>query len=93
MGEVWRARRSDGAHSGEAAIKLLHRPGRGDAAAARFRREGELLARLRHPHIAQLLDIGEAQLGPWALRYLVIEAGGRRRAPRCLRHRAAARYR
>lgn len=80
MGEVWRARRSDGAHSGEAAIKLLHSPGRGDAAAARFRREGELLARLRHPHIAQLLDIGEAQLGPWALRYLVIELvdGGER---------------
>jgi serine/threonine-protein kinase len=80
MGEVWRAQRSDGAHSGEAAIKLLHSPGRGDAAAARFRREGELLARLRHPHIAQLLDIGEAQLGPWAVRYLVIELvdGGER---------------
>ena len=73
MGEVWRARRSDGAHGGEAAIKLLHSPWRGEAAQARFRREGELLARLTHPHIAQLLDIGETKLGGLATRYLVLE--------------------
>lgn len=73
MGEVWCARRSDGAHAGEAAIKLLHSPWRGEAARARFRREGELLARLAHPHIARLLDIGEAQLGGLPARYLVLE--------------------
>lgn len=73
MGEVWRARRSDGAHGGEAAIKLLHSPWRGEAARSRFKREGELLARLTHPHIARLLDIGEAQLGGLATRYLVLE--------------------
>ncbi len=73
MGEVWRARRSDGAHQGEAAIKLLHSPWRGEAARARFRREGELLARLTHPHIARLLDIGEAQLGGLPTRFLVLE--------------------
>ncbi|MDR7335545.1 serine/threonine-protein kinase [Roseateles asaccharophilus] len=73
MGEVWRARRSDGAHQGEAAIKLLHSPWRGEAARSRFRREGELLARLTHPHIARLLDIGEAQLGGLTTRYLVLE--------------------
>ena len=73
MGEVWRARRSDGAHGGEAAIKLLHSPWRGEAARARFRREGELLARLTHPHIARLLDIGEARLGGLPTRYLVLE--------------------
>lgn len=73
MGEVWRARRSDGAHGGEAAIKLLHSPWRGEAQRARFRREGELLARLTHPHIAQLLDIGEALLGATRTRYLVLE--------------------
>lgn len=73
MGEVWRARRSDGAHQGEAAIKLLHSPWRGEAAQARFRREGELLARLTHPHIAQLLDVGEAALGGTRTRYLVLE--------------------
>ncbi len=73
MGEVWRARRSDGAHQGEAAIKLLHSPWRGAAQQARFRREGELLARLTHPHIAQLLDIGEALIGGTRTRYLVLE--------------------
>jgi len=73
MGEVWRARRSDGAHQGEAAIKLLHSPWRGDAARARFHREGELLARLTHPHIAQLLDVGEALIGATRTRYLVLE--------------------
>lgn len=73
MGEVWRARRSDGAHQGEAAIKLLHSPWRGDAAQARFRREGELLARLTHPHIARLLDVGEALVGATRTRYLVLE--------------------
>lgn len=73
MGEVWRARRSDGAHQGEAAIKLLHSPWRGEGNQARFRREGELLARLTHPHIARLLDIGEALLGAARTRYLVLE--------------------
>jgi len=73
MGEVWRARRSDGAHQGEAAIKLLHSPWRGESARARFHREGELLARLTHPHIAQLLDVGEALLGGTRTRYLVLE--------------------
>ncbi len=73
MGEVWRARRSDGAHQGEAAIKLLHSPWRGEANQARFRREGELLARLTHPNIARLLDIGEALLGAARTRYLVLE--------------------
>ncbi|MBL8278760.1 MAG: protein kinase [Pelomonas sp.] len=73
MGEVWRARRSDGAHGGEAAIKLLHSPWRGGAAQARFRREGELLARLTHPNIARLLDIGEALIGASRTRYLVLE--------------------
>lgn len=73
MGEVWRARRSDGAHQGEAAIKLLHSPWRGESAQARFRREGELLARLTHPHIARLLDVGEALVGASRTRYLVLE--------------------
>ncbi|WP_457324564.1 protein kinase domain-containing protein [Roseateles sp. P5_E11] len=73
MGEVWRARRSDGAHQGEAAIKLLHSPWRGEGNQARFRREGELLSRLTHPHIARLLDIGDALVGATRTRYLVLE--------------------
>jgi tetratricopeptide (TPR) repeat protein len=88
MGEVWRARRSDGAHQGEAAIKLLHSPWRGEAARARFKREGELLARLTHPHIARLLDVGETQLGGLATRYLVLElVAGERIDAWCQAHR------
>ena len=74
MGEVWAAVRSDGLHQGRAAVKLL-RATPGDAALsamvnARFAREGELLAKLTHPHIAQLLDAGFA---PDRTRYLVLE--------------------
>jgi eukaryotic-like serine/threonine-protein kinase len=64
MGEVWAATRSDGIYAGRAAVKLL-RTAQHDAALlalmnARFAREGELLARLTHPYIAQLLDAGIA---------------------------------
>jgi len=58
MGSVWRAHRSDGRFEADVAIKLLH-PGSVDrASAARFTREGTLLARLSHPLIARLLDAG-----------------------------------
>jgi tetratricopeptide (TPR) repeat protein len=58
MGTVWLARRSDGRFEGEVAVKLL-KGGMFDAAAQeRFRREGAILARLRHPGIAHLLDAG-----------------------------------
>jgi serine/threonine-protein kinase len=70
MGEVWLASRSDGMHSGQAAVKLLRSARAGGAAEARFQREGELLARLAHPRIAQLLDAG---LAPDGSRYLVLE--------------------
>ena len=70
MGQVWLATRSDGLYSGRAAVKLLHAAGRSAQAQARFAREGEFLARLSHPHIAQLLDAG---LMPDGTRYLVLE--------------------
>ncbi len=70
MGQVWLATRSDGLYSGRAAVKLLHAGGMGQQAQARFAREGEFLARLSHPHIAQLLDAG---LMPDGTRYLVLE--------------------
>src|SRR5580765_2914145 len=70
MGEVWLAARDDGAHAGRAAIKLL-RSLRGDARAQeRFLREGQILSRLEHPHIARLLDAGGLDDGQ---RYLVLE--------------------
>ena len=70
MGDVWLATRSDGMHSGRAAVKLLRTARAGSPAEARFQREGELLARLAHPRIAQLLDAGIAADGS---RYLVLE--------------------
>jgi serine/threonine-protein kinase len=70
MGQVWLATRSDGLYSGRAAVKLLHAGGLSPQAQARFAREGELLARLSHPHIAQLLDAGLMADGT---RYLVLE--------------------
>ncbi|WP_428503112.1 protein kinase domain-containing protein [Roseateles sp.] len=60
MGTVWLARRTDGRFEGQVAIKFLTTGllGRGDA--GRFAREGQILARLTHPHIARLLDAGVA---------------------------------
>jgi serine/threonine-protein kinase len=70
MGEVWLARRADGAYEMSAAVKLV-RPGWSAAQLApRFRRERALLARLQHPHIAKLLDGGITDAG---LPYLVME--------------------
>jgi eukaryotic-like serine/threonine-protein kinase len=70
MGSVWLGRRSDGRFEGDVAIKLLSPGLMGRPGEERFRREGAILARLRHPHIAQLLDAGlSAQGQP----YLVLE--------------------
>jgi len=58
MASVWLARRSDGRYDGQAAIKLMHGRLHGTQANQRFEREGRILARLQHPHIARLLDAG-----------------------------------
>ncbi|HKU15142.1 MAG TPA: serine/threonine-protein kinase [Steroidobacteraceae bacterium] len=70
MGEVWLARRSDGRYEGRAAVKLLDAALLGRPAEQRFVREGSLLAELRHPNIAQLIDAGVAPSGE---PYLVLE--------------------
>ena len=69
-GGVWRARRTDGRFEGAVAIKLLHLSLLGRMGAARFEREGAILARLTHPHIARLLDAGVTAGGQ---PYLVLE--------------------
>jgi serine/threonine-protein kinase len=71
MGSVWLADRSDGRFSGQAAIKLLNISLIGSDGEARFRREGNFLARLRHSHIAHLIDAGVSEQGQ---PYLVLEA-------------------
>jgi eukaryotic-like serine/threonine-protein kinase len=70
MGSVWLAERSDGRFRGQAAVKLLNASLVGRDGEARFRREGSILARLRHPHIAHLIDAGVSPLGQ---PYLVLE--------------------
>jgi serine/threonine-protein kinase len=70
MGTVWLAQRSDGRYEGRAAVKLLNAALLGRPAEQRFVREGTVLARLRHPHIAQLVDAGVAAGGQ---PYLVLE--------------------
>jgi serine/threonine protein kinase/Tfp pilus assembly protein PilF len=70
MGSVWLARRNDGRFEGMAAVKLLSAALLGAQGAARFRREGTILARLKHPHIAQLIDAGVSEVGQ---PYLVLE--------------------
>ena len=69
MSSVWLAERTDGRFDRRVAIKFLSAVhiGRSDE---RFRREGGMLARLSHPHIAQLIDAG---VSPGGSPYLVLE--------------------
>jgi eukaryotic-like serine/threonine-protein kinase len=69
-GSVWRAERCDGRFEGHAAVKLLNLSLVGRSGEERFRREGSILARLQHPHIAQLADAGISGNGQ---PYLVLE--------------------
>jgi len=71
MGSVWLARRTDGRYEGEVAIKFLRSGLLGHGDAERFQREGSILARLSHPHIARLLDAGVTPDGSQP--YLVLE--------------------
>ncbi|MGS0759310.1 protein kinase, partial [Roseateles sp. GG27B] len=67
----WLARRTDGRYEGQVAIKFLNAGLLGQGGAQRFAREGQILARLAHPHIARLLDAGIA--GSGSQPYLVLE--------------------
>src|SRR5690606_28760061 len=64
------AERCDGRFKGRAAVKLLNVSLMGHGGEERFRREGTILARLRHPAIAHLIDAG---VSPGAQPYLVLE--------------------
>ena len=69
-GSVWLAERCDGRFEGRAAVKLLNLSLMGRAGEERFKREGTILARFRHPNIAQLADAG---VSPGGQPYLVLE--------------------
>ncbi len=70
MGSVWLAQRSDGRFQRQAAVKFLSIALAGGSGAERFKREGSILGRLAHPHIAELVDAGVTPAGQ---PYLVLE--------------------
>jgi serine/threonine-protein kinase len=70
MGSVWLAERNDGRFERQVAVKLLNFALMGRDGEERFRREGNILARLAHPHIAQLMDAG---VSPAGQPYLVLD--------------------
>ncbi|HEX7091973.1 MAG TPA: tetratricopeptide repeat protein [Longimicrobiales bacterium] len=70
MGEVYRAERVDGQYREEVAIKLVLGTAGGEEMVRRFRVERQILANLRHPNIATLLEGGVTGDGQ---PYLVME--------------------
>ena len=71
MGEVWRARRADGRYERDVALKLVRGGPASPALEARFDRERDVLARLRHANIATLYDAGLDGGRPWLAMELV----------------------
>jgi serine/threonine protein kinase len=70
MGSVWLAERCDGRFERQVAVKFLNIALVGRGGEARFKREGSILGRLSHPHIAELVDAG---VSPSGQPYLVLE--------------------
>lgn len=70
MGIVYEAERDDTQYRMRVALKLLHRGADSALAVRRFRYERQLLASLRHPNIASLLDGGMVDDGQ---PYIVME--------------------
>src|SRR5262245_32960600 len=71
MGSVWLAERNDGRFERRAAVKFLNIALLGRMGEERFKREGSILARLTHPHIAQLVYAGVSRASGQP--YLVLE--------------------
>ncbi|HEY0336603.1 MAG TPA: protein kinase, partial [Burkholderiales bacterium] len=61
MGQVWRARRTDGAYEAPVALKVLHAHLARSTLRERFAREGRILGALSNVHIARLLDAGASK--------------------------------
>ncbi len=70
MGSVWLAQRSDGRFERQAAVKFVSIALTSRATEERFKREGSILGRLTHPHIAELLDAG---IFADSIPYLILE--------------------
>jgi serine/threonine protein kinase/Tol biopolymer transport system component len=63
MGTVWLAERTDGRFERRVAVKVLNFALMGKGGEERFKREGRILGRLRHPNIAELIDAGVSLTG------------------------------
>jgi serine/threonine protein kinase len=70
MGSVWLAERNDGRFDRRVAIKFLNIAVNSPLSLERFKREGAILGRLSHPHIAELIDAG---VTPEGEPFLVLE--------------------
>jgi serine/threonine protein kinase len=70
MGTVWLAERNDGRFERRVAVKVLNIALMGKVGEERFKREGRILGRLTHPHIAELIDAG---VSPGGQPFLVLE--------------------
>jgi len=70
MGSVWLAQRSDGRFERRVAVKFVNLALAGKGGEERFKREGSILGRLAHEHIAELVDAG---VSPAGQAYLVLE--------------------
>src|ERR1700687_3978989 len=64
MGSVWLAERNDGRFERRVAVKFLSIALVGRGGEERFKREGSILGRLAHEHIAELVDAGVSTAGP-----------------------------
>ena len=85
MSVVYRARRCDRDYEQVAAVKLLGLASLGTGGALRFEQERRVLASLRHPHIAGLIDGGVAEDGTPFLAMQLVE--GRHIDDYCTAHR------
>ncbi|MCZ6682743.1 MAG: tetratricopeptide repeat protein [Planctomycetota bacterium] len=70
MGAVYLAKRADGEHGNEVAVKLIKREMLSESTLQHFRTERRTLAALDHPNIARMLDGGVTDDG---LPYLMME--------------------
>lgn len=70
MGVVYLAKRASVEFKQLVAVKVIHSRYLMSATIERFRQERQILASLKHPHIAQLIDGGETEQG---LPYIVME--------------------
>ena len=91
MGNVFLAHRADGSIEQKVALKLIRPEQLDDYTLARFRLERQVLALLKHAHIATLLDLGETSDG---VPYVVMEyVEGEPITQYCVEHKLDAHHR